>query len=118
MHENNGHIRIAPTDYALPAGVPALQADPARTRRAFCAVVLASLGAGAGIGYWLWGGARRQTTVTPTTKKLEWARELAAGPGEALVGNHVLFLAIFEQVDTDPQLIDGVARLIAEAIRD
>jgi hypothetical protein len=122
---------IRPAPYALPRGVPALQQDPALTRRAFAAVGLGGFALALG-GGWAWrklfgGGAEAGPAVDPGSLvemppasiadlQLAWARALAQGPLPELIRAHGPFLARLERHPRDQVLWRGAERLVAAAL--
>ena len=110
MRRRDPFADVEPAEYALPKGVPPLQEDPVRARRAFLAVVAGCLAIG-GSGGWFahssWGGRG----AAPRDEDLEWARVIALGSIDQLVEAAGPFLGVVDQRSPDPVLWNGVERL-------
>jgi hypothetical protein len=114
MHES-------PAPYALPKGTPALQTDPARTRRGFVLCALGGLLTGVALAC-TWSrdgtarGADRAPPPPPRDPRYEWLVRALAGPAESLVEQQELLLALAIQFRTDPRVRAGIARMSEAAL--
>lgn len=98
--------------YALPPGTPALQEDPARTRRWLLAAGVGGLVVGLGGGYW--GVKVFASSSAPKTEndRREWARRIANSPTEIVLQNAIGFLGFVDVYGADSHIWVGVAKLV------
>ncbi len=113
--------------FALPRGIPALQVDPATTRRSllFAAVGAGLVGATGGLfaGRTLGRATASASPVpagaasTAAELRVAWARAVARGPLDELVAGHAAWMHfVGEHHAADPVLIGGVERLARVAL--
>ena len=105
-------------DYALPKGVPALEADPARTRRWFIASGVACVGLGALGVTLLGGGLPVASRDAMRERRLEWARRCASGPEHVLHEKADMFLSVVELHGADAVIWKGVERVARRALEN
>jgi hypothetical protein len=113
--------------YALPRGTPALQADPARTRRWLLLSFLGGTATATAAATALWLGTSRTHEPSeprpdpmgqppPEDPRLAWAREVASGSWDELLTHYPTFVLAVERSPYDPQLRIGLERLIEHAV--
>ena len=117
--ENGGpYDDVTPAPYALPKGVPALQHEPARTRRAFIAIGLVAFAAGIGGALVVSGRPASGGGTQPTSERRRWAHAKASGPLRDLITASPTYLVVIQQEGGDDILWAGVTRLLNAATED
>ncbi len=109
---------VEPAPYALQPGVPALQVNPAQTRRGFLFSAIGGLVAGVSLTA-LWsrdGAAAAPAHARPGDPRLAWLIRSLHAPHDVLVEQHEMLLALASQFRDVPEVRDGIRRLSAAAL--